>query len=443
MSMFKAGFARCDITPPLGTPISGYFMERFASGILDKLEANAVAVSDGERTAVIISADILNIQTPIMNKFIEKIASDNALPFESIYVACTHTHTGPKIGASQLYDDFLVSRLSDAAKLAIADMCPASVGIGRGEAKKVSFVRRYRMKDGKIRTNPGVGNPDIVNSIGLPDETVQVVRFVREGKDDILIINFQVHPDTIGGDFISADYPRFVRETVENALCGKVKTVYFNGTQGDTNHVNVYAVKGDLNGLNTDSFDDVARGYEHSQHMGRAIGAAALSVYAKCDPVEVDKVSFGRSVLKVPSNMPKAEDMPLAYEYAKLHNEGRDKDIPYKGMELVTVVAEALRMTKLEHGPEAFDLGLSAVAFGPVAFLGIPGEPFTQVGRLIKSGSPFEMTIPTCLTNGSEGYYPMQEAYDEGGYEARSSRFKAGIAERIAKGGVELLKSIY
>ena len=31
-------------------------------------------------------------------------------------------------------------------------------------------------------------------------------------------------------------------------------------------------------------------------------------------------------------------------------------------------------------------------------------------------------TLPCCLTNGAEGYYPMKEAYDEGGYEARSSK---------------------
>ena len=56
---------------------------------------------------------------------------------------------------------------------------------------------------------------------------------------------------------------------------------------------------------------------------------------------------------------------------------------------------------------------------------------FTGIGRGLKDGSPFAMTLPCCLTNGAEGYYPMKEAYDEGGYEARSSNFKAGIAELL------------
>jgi len=74
--------------------------------------------------------------------------------------------------------------------------------------------------------------------------------------------------------------------------------------------------------------------------------------------------------------------------------------------------------------------------------VGIPGEPFTGVGRGIKETEGFDMIMPVCLTNGSEGYYPMQEAYDEGGYEAGSSRFKAGVAELLIEGSQAMLKEL-
>jgi len=61
MSEFKAGFARVDITPPLGIGIAGYFVKRNAEGVLDNLEANCLAVSDGEHTAILISADLISI----------------------------------------------------------------------------------------------------------------------------------------------------------------------------------------------------------------------------------------------------------------------------------------------------------------------------------------------------------------------------------------------
>ena len=52
------------------------------------------------------------------------------------------------------------------------------------------------------------------------------------------------------------------------------------------------------------------------------------------------------------------------------------------------------------------------------------------------------MTMACCLSNGNEGYFPMQEAYDEGGYEARSSIFKAGVAERLIDYSTHLLNDI-
>ena len=50
--------------------------------------------------------------------------------------------------------------------------------------------------------------------------------------------------------------------------------------------------------------------------------------------------------------------------------------------------------------------------------------------------------MPCCLTNGSQGYFPMQSAFDEGGYEARSSNYKPGVAEAIIAGAKELLAQL-
>ena len=158
--------------------------------------------------------------------------------------------------------------------------------------------------------------------------------------------------------------------------------------------------------------------------------------------MQAGPVRYAHSVLRVPSQMPTADQLPLAHKYNDLHNAGRDDEIPFEGMQLTTVVAEAARMVKLENGPDHFDLYLSSVSIGDVAFAGFPGEPFTDIGRGTKEGSPFKMTIPCCLVNGSEGYFPVESAYAEGGYEARSSSFAAGIAEALINGQVEQLRKL-
>ena len=60
--MLQAGFARVDVTPPMGSPVDGYFKDRVARGILDPIELNAIAFSDGVRRAVMITGDFLGIE---------------------------------------------------------------------------------------------------------------------------------------------------------------------------------------------------------------------------------------------------------------------------------------------------------------------------------------------------------------------------------------------
>ena len=111
-------------------------------------------------------------------------------------------------------------------------------------------------------------------------------------------------------------------------------------------------------------------------------------------------------------------------------------------MMLTTVVAEAWRMVSLEHGPEAYEMDLSAIAIGDIALVGIPGEPFAGIGYGLREAESWELVLITCITNGKHGYFPMKEAYDEGGYESRSSFFKAGTAEYIIAEGKELLAEL-
>ena len=52
------------------------------------------------------------------------------------------------------------------------------------------------------------------------------------------------------------------------------------------------------------------------------------------------------------------------------------------------------------------------------------------------------MILPCALTNGANGYFPMKSAFDEGGYEARTSSYKGGVAERIIEAGKEILSEL-
>ena len=441
---FQVGFSRVDVTPPVGTELSGYPTKRVSDGVKDTLDINAVAFSDGANRAVVISADVINFRA-YFELYRKHAAAAAGLPPDALFIACTHTHTGPVIGAciygqtfdsfekASTYERFVCECLADAAKLALADLAPARLSIARGEARNISFIRRYRMKDGSCSTNPGVGNPNVVAPVSKPDEMVQLVRIDRDGRDAIALVNFQCHPDTIGGCKISADWPRVVRETVERSLDG-VKCILVNGAQGDSNHICV-----------DQSRKDVSRGCDTVYwHMGRVIAGAVIGAWDVCEQVPAGKVGFGVVRASAKTNRAAPEEIPEAQRIMELSLAGKRDQIPGKGMQRTTNEAAARRKVYLKDGPDYFHLPLSAVTVGDtLAFVGFPGEPFTAYGTTLKAKSPFRMTVPACLVNGSFGYLPTDEALRELGYETQGSLFLVGLEQTIVNGHMEQLGRLF
>ena len=446
MNTLLAGFSRVNITPMMGIAVQGYFKPRYAEGVLDELYVRALALQCGEDKAVLLSLDHCGLVQALTDAFRQRVAEATGLSPDAIFVSASHTHTAPMLTAGlddplqQEYFQSVCHKLVDAATFALQDLKPARMGWGIGQAPNIAFVRRYRMKDGSVRTNPGVDNPEILHPIGNVDERVSVLRFDQEAGQSLVLIHFSNHPDTVGGSKISADWPGFACKTVEQIL-DNTSCLFFNGTMGDVNHVNTHPRGGYLNDMFMD-FDDVARGYHHARYMGRVVAGGVLQAFDKVQYVDVDSLRFTQKVIHVPANVPTAEELPEARHISQLHAEGRDAELPYTGMQLTTKVAASLRMLRLEHGPDTFDMRLSGIALGNVALVGIPGQPFNATGCQIKELKGWDLIVPCSQTNGAEGYYPTQDAYDEGGYEAGSSPFKAGVAEFIVREVKTLLESL-
>jgi len=462
----SVGYSSVDITPPLGSSINGYYQDRVAKVVLDPLKIVCVSFSDGKETALLMQLDTLLLSDVVVAAMREAVSRATGVKKEGIFLHASHTHDsgnlmmksledgrgsdcmGNKASALDLlYARFAISRAADAAVYALADQKPARLSCGRSEARRISFGRRYLMKDGKIRTNPGTNNPDIVRPVGsLPDEQVQVLRIDRDGGKPIAVINFQTHPDVVGGENITADWPGLTRTVFAAATGDEACAIVICGAQGDVNHCNVQPKPGELNGLMRD-FDDVDRGYDHARHMANVLAAAVLSVWLKCEPLEAGPVRVAEERVRVPSQRAKDGDekgLAWAERVWTAHKAGKDAELPWKGMELTTEVARALRILELKDGPDFFSLPLGGFAVGQsVAFCGFPGEPFTDIGRDVKKQSPFKLTLVSCLVNGSDGYYPVPASFKEGGYEAASSRFGESVGPDLVAGQLRLLKVLY
>lgn len=438
--MLQAGFGRLDITPPLGTTLAGYYETRYADGILDPLLATAVLFDNGEKKALVMSIDLIGFNQFLMDRIRTTIAERMGMDKEGVFLACTHTHLGPCTASSrgnvenEDYIDWLEKKLGDAAQLAMNDLAPVTQKLYTyGRVQDVAFVRRYWMKDGTVRTNPGQDNPDIVKPAGEPDERSSLFLLKRENAPEIAIINFQVHPDVIGGKTISADFPHFVRDTYESIIPNS-RCVYFNGCQGDTNHCDFMGIPK----------PQKLGGYDRSEYMGKKIAMSVISNLHLAKELPGEAIAYGQKTITLSINKARPEEIEDALAInAVFEKQGRAAASAFaKTCKTVTSSTRGISIVGLMNLPDEQPAPLTALSVGDAVFAGFPGEPFTDIGREVKSKSKFTLTIPCCCANGYEGYYPMDHCFDEGGYESSNAKFCRGTAEKLITTSLEIINKL-
>ncbi len=164
----------------------------------------------------LVACDLIELPREVVDKSKSLVEKRTGIPPEHLIVSATHAHTGPKRQPS--YDNWLAEKIADAVQMAAADFKPAEVAFGTGEERRLAFHRRYWMKDGTLRTNPGKLNPDVVRPAGGIDPSVSVLLVSQlDGTPLAIVENYAMHLDTIGGTSVSADFPHFL-----SAILGRV-----------------------------------------------------------------------------------------------------------------------------------------------------------------------------------------------------------------------------
>jgi len=141
--------------------------------------------------------------------------------------------------------------------------------------------------------------------------------------------------------------------------------------------------------------------------------------------------------------IPDPAKIPEAEQYVQWYKSGEHDKIPHKGMEFITAVYEAQKTLTLAKAGGKKSVWVSAASIGEVAFAGIPGEGFCEIGQQIRSNSPFAAQFTLGLTNGSEGYFPMKDAFEVNGYESRTSSFQPRVGEALAAASDALIRELY
>jgi hypothetical protein len=435
----RVGTGEVVITPPVGMPMAGYYSTRLMTGVHDDLHAKAIVIASDDQKVALVACDLIGIPPAVIEEARQLIQTGVGIRGENVMISATHSHTGPLIpgggardGAyggnlpiARQYRAELPRKIADSVRLANRRLTPAHIAFGKGREESISFNRRFFMKDGSVGWNPGKLNLNIVKPAGPIDPDVPVVFFeALTGEPLATYVNFALHQDTVGGMEASADYAYTL-----STLLGKVKsesmlTVFTIGAAGNINHIDVKSAT-------------PQKGHDEAARIGTVLSGEVVKTYAKLQPVRGGKLqSVHRSVTLDLAPL-EAGDEERATQFANQVDAGTTVKF------LDTVFAFRALDTVARHG-KPLDAEVQVITLGDqIAWVGLPGEIFTELGSAIKQASPFPLTIVAELAHGPVTYIPNTGAFPQGNYEVVSSRASQGSGEKLVAAARQLLNDAY
>lgn len=408
--VFKAGFARVKITPPLGTPMTGFggrdWNPTGCRGIHDDLYVRALYFSQGERKALIMGFDLLFFSREEADRFKGALGRRLDIPASGILLNTSHTHTGPKVGSwfytpsDPLYLNRLESAIVTAALQARDSAREATLWAGAGTTE-LPMNRRLLNPKGKIEFRP--------NPSGVVCNTLPVV-FVKDasGKPVCLLFSVSCHPSTVKGVdrsyLISADFPGAAMAKLDDWL-GVPASLFLQGTGGDA--------KASVIGKGVKEWR--AGTWEDVEKAGDMVANEVKSVTGRLTRIVPDIRSASLSM-----NWPLAPSIGLAGYEEMMRNPKTDEE---SSPEIMKLWAKE-QITCLKRGwtlPSTVEITLHGMQLGKgLRLVGVEGEPVAELGLLMKKSFTSGVTFPLGYTDGARMYLPTTKMLSEGGYEVVS-----------------------
>ena len=445
----RVGFGKRNITPDFSVPLHGYgnTLTRMSQGVLHPLYVTCVAISDeNDSTVLLITADVLYGWPILVDPVRQKLFDATGISPDRILVQGTHTHSAPDIWAleelgNMTFHNQYIEGAVGAAMDALSDLESATIQVGQTYTENLNFVRHYILADGSYYGD-NFGDlkkgGSIVRHAFQPDNQMQVIRFVRENKKDIVMVNWQAHAKVAstaetpegkkGRPYISSDYLEPARNYVE--ATDDVLVAFFLGAAGNLNprskvpgHCNPPEFVDDY-GLEVGKY--ICKALENTQPAATGqVKAKQVLFQAQRDHTEDRKVEDAK---KVQALWRKTNDYAQCVEFGS----------PFGVMSPYHADSIIMRSGK----KEICKMELDAVAVGELGFITAPYEMFCSNGKFVKEHSPFPTTFVISCANGQNNYIADDAAFDYGSYEVHNRALVRGTAEKLADTFVDMLKEL-
>jgi hypothetical protein len=366
------------------------------------LLTQVLALGDrNERTAILVSADILEFDRVMIEAIRYHIAKKYGIAAENVLFAASHTHWGPAvnlnisyaIGAPNVwYMGYLEETILAQVGKAMEDMSSAAIEYGAIDYRSMGCCRR-RPVNGKITWGP---YPE-----GSFDGHTPIFRIQRQKSPrQLILIGYACHPTSSGKiEKWSPDYPGAMREAL-SAQLSDTKTLFVQGCGGDAKVVHKDVETGKL---------VFSASPERSRQAGVNLAEAVLKQLGKgemtllTEPIACSLVT-GR------------------LSYGKVWDREEIKQIAYNGSRKSYLTWTARQFLALAMERESFRYDVQIWQFGrQLTVFGMEGEICSPWGPMLRSMARTGQSMVIGFANNTNAYIPDKRIVREGGYEGFSS----------------------
>lgn len=408
-----------DVTPPLGHPLCGGWIEP-VRGVDDPLQALGVVLLGMGEPVVVCAVDWVGLRNEANWAWREALAKAAHTTPEKVCIHCVHPHDSPfaDVEAQRLiaatpgapisldigFFDDVVKRSAAAVQQSLARTAPFThIGLGQARVEKVASNRRVVGPDGKIRLWRGSSarleaardEPE-----GLIDPMLKTLSFWNGSTPLAALHYYATHPMShYGKGRVSSDFCGLARKKMQAELPG-VRQVYFTGCSG-----NIAAGK-----------------YNDGNPENRPVLSDRMFAGMKASWASTARHAIDRFEMRIePVKLPPRSEAIFGAEVSR------------------TTLADE-KATKAKRNNAALQLAwlsrtdrpieVTCLDLGKAMVLHLPGEPFIEYQLKAQELRKDSFVCVAGYGDGGPGYLPTERAYAEGGYETTVALAGPG-SERI------------
>jgi len=264
--------------------------------------------------------------------------------------------------------------------------------------------------------------------------TLTILGFAdQEDKLIACLFNYNCHPTVLSASNlkISADYPGAAINLLEKAFGEDVFFAFTNGACGDV----------------STRFTRRNQEYSEVKRLGNLLAAEVIKGINKIEYEESSTLLVKEQNFELEPREILAEEIldRQLMEYQKKIEDLKMEGASKGDIRIAHTALQGTMVQKLLKGYGSileYASRLNSIKIGNGAILTQPAELFSNLGNEIMKSSPCQPTMIIGYANGSLGYIPDKESYNEGGYESLSCRFRLGEGERLRDMAIALLQGM-